>query len=55
MGTFPKKNLNWNEAYVDFDSTWFDKFVSGTDWRLVKLNGFLSVNLILVSAFGVDI
>jgi len=25
-----------------------------TDWELVKLNGFLSVDLMLVSAFGVD-
>ena len=26
-----------------------------TDWGLVKLNGFLGIDLMLVSAFGVNI
>ena len=28
---------------------------SETNWRLVKLNGFMGIDLMLVSAFGVNI
>ena len=28
---------------------------SETNWRLVKLNGFLGIDLMLVSAFGVNV